>query len=40
MVEGVEKEEQAEWLRASGCGLLQGFLFGRPGPHRKQNQPI
>ncbi|MEN4527544.1 EAL domain-containing protein [Pantoea agglomerans] len=40
VAEGVEKEEQAEWLRASGCGLLQGFLFGRPGPHRKQNQPI
>jgi diguanylate cyclase (GGDEF)-like protein/PAS domain S-box-containing protein len=38
VAEGVEKEEQAEWLRTSGCGLLQGFLFGRPGPHRKQNQ--
>ena len=38
VAEGVEKEEQAEWLRTSGCGLLQGFLFGRPRPHRKQNQ--
>ncbi|KAF6652524.1 EAL domain-containing protein [Enterobacteriaceae bacterium EKM102V] len=40
VAEGVEKEEQAEWLRTSGCALLQGFLFGRPGPHRKQNQPV
>ncbi|MBK5017960.1 bifunctional diguanylate cyclase/phosphodiesterase [Pantoea sp. S62] len=40
VAEGVEKEEQAEWLRTSGCGLLQGFLFGRPGPHRKQNQTL
>jgi len=37
VAEGVEKEEQAEWLRTSGCGLLQGFLFGRPRPLRKQD---
>ncbi|MGV2880724.1 EAL domain-containing protein [Pantoea vagans] len=40
VAEGVEKEEQAEWLRTSGCGLLQGFLFGRPGPHRRQSQTL
>ncbi|MDE8559278.1 putative bifunctional diguanylate cyclase/phosphodiesterase [Pantoea vagans] len=32
--EGVETPEQAEWLRAYGCPLLQGFLYGRPAPHR------
>lgn len=35
--EGVETREQAEWLRARGCNLLQGFLYGRPGPHRKRD---
>jgi EAL domain-containing protein (putative c-di-GMP-specific phosphodiesterase class I) len=28
--EGVETEEQAEFLRAEGCDHLQGFLFSRP----------
>ena len=31
--EGVETPAQAEWLRAYNCPLLQGFLFGSPGPH-------
>jgi diguanylate cyclase (GGDEF)-like protein len=30
--EGVETEKQATLLRAVGCGLAQGFLYGRPGP--------
>jgi diguanylate cyclase (GGDEF)-like protein len=30
--EGIESEEQADALRALGCRLGQGFLFGRPVP--------
>lgn len=29
--EGVEKPEQAEWLKQYGCTRLQGYLFGVPG---------
>ncbi len=32
LAEGVEREEQAAWLRAHGCHQLHGFLFGRPEP--------
>ena len=28
--EGVETEEQRELLAREGCGVVQGFLFGRP----------
>lgn len=28
--EGVETEDQAEWLRRQGCTSAQGFRFGRP----------
>ena len=30
IAEGVESVEQAEFLRARGCDLLQGYLLGRP----------
>jgi diguanylate cyclase len=30
--EGVETEEQRGLLAADGCGVAQGFLFGRPRP--------
>ena len=30
VAEGVETDEQAEWLRSSGCNVLQGFLLSRP----------
>jgi EAL domain-containing protein (putative c-di-GMP-specific phosphodiesterase class I) len=30
--EGIEEPEQADALRALGCRVGQGFLFGRPVP--------
>ena len=30
--EGIETPAQAELLAHLGCGQLQGFLFGKPGP--------
>lgn len=32
VAEGVETPQQAEWLRAAGCDLMQGFHFARPMP--------
>ena len=32
IAEGVETENQATLLRAAGCEVVQGFLFGRPAP--------
>lgn len=31
--EGVEDQDQAEWLRDAGCHQLQGWHIGRPKPH-------
>lgn len=30
IAEGVETEDQYEYLRAEGCDVVQGYLFGRP----------
>jgi EAL domain-containing protein (putative c-di-GMP-specific phosphodiesterase class I) len=30
VAEGVETEEQYDWLAAEGCELAQGYLLGRP----------
>jgi EAL domain-containing protein (putative c-di-GMP-specific phosphodiesterase class I) len=32
IAEGVETEDQATLLKAAGCQVVQGYLFGRPGP--------
>ena len=32
VAEGVESEPQRAWLLAHGCGVFQGYLFGRPVP--------
>ena len=32
VAEGVETTQQAEFLRAHGCKLVQGYLYGRPMP--------
>ena len=32
VAEGIETEAQAEFLRASGCELAQGYLYARPLP--------
>ena len=32
LVEGVETEEQAEYLTSIGCEKLQGYFFGKPKP--------
>jgi hypothetical protein len=32
MAEGVEREDQATFLRDAGCDIGQGYLYGRPAP--------
>ena len=30
VAEGIETEEQADYLRSAGCQIAQGFLYGKP----------
>lgn len=39
IAEGVETNEQFEWLRERGCRFFQGYLFGRPGPVASKSTP-
>ena len=32
LAKGVERDEQVEWLRDSGCDFVQGYLMGPPMP--------
>ncbi|MGD0857674.1 MAG: EAL domain-containing protein [Terracidiphilus sp.] len=32
LAEGVEREEQREYLAGLGCHVYQGYLFSRPVP--------
>lgn len=32
VAEGVEDEEQAQWLIANGCDFIQGYLYAKPMP--------
>lgn len=35
VAEGVETEEQLDFLREKGCRLFQGYYFSRPQPAKK-----
>ncbi len=35
VAEGVEREEELDWLRSAGVGYVQGFLTGRPTPREE-----
>lgn len=32
VAEGIEKQEQVDWLRGIGCDLIQGYVYYRPMP--------
>jgi EAL domain-containing protein (putative c-di-GMP-specific phosphodiesterase class I) len=38
VAEGVETEHDAQVLLQLGCGLAQGYLFGRPVPAHELTQ--
>lgn len=40
VAEGVEKEEQRQYLREQGCDMMQGFLFSRSLPQDQAMQKL
>lgn len=40
IAEGVETQEQVEFLKESGCGAYQGYLFGKPMPIEQLDQHL
>jgi EAL domain-containing protein (putative c-di-GMP-specific phosphodiesterase class I) len=35
VAEGVETQEQQDFLMSQGCHMMQGYYFGRPMPSEK-----
>ena len=40
VAEGVEKQEQVDFLRKAGCGSAQGYFFARPMPVKEYESMI
>ncbi len=40
IAEGIEREEQLQWLKEQGCDQAQGFLFSRPVPAERFQQMV
>jgi EAL domain-containing protein (putative c-di-GMP-specific phosphodiesterase class I) len=40
LCEGVETEEQRDFLKSVDCGRLQGYLFGKPMPYEEARDKI
>lgn len=40
LAEGVETDEQADFLKSIGCEKLQGYLFSKPIPYEELNNKI